>query len=125
MQITVKVLAMSFVLDVEASDTIENVKSMIEDKQGIPPYHQRLIHAGRELHYGRTLADYSICTHDLLRLVLRLRGMQISVNTMTGAFRHAAASPAVCADRARATLATTTLKASTHLLSPARGRANA
>ena len=74
MQIFVKFGRLRRTLDVEASDTIDNLKGKIQDEFNVAADQQRLIFAEYDpLENGFTMSDYDIQEGSTLHLILRMK----------------------------------------------------
>lgn len=60
-------------IDLDENDTIENVKAIIQDIEGIPPDMQRIIFDGKVLEDNKTIKYYEIESESIFHLVLKLR----------------------------------------------------
>jgi hypothetical protein len=63
-----------FVMDVDPSHSVDELKKKIWDKKGFAADQQRLIFHGRQMEDGRSLNDYNVQKYDEIYLVFRLRG---------------------------------------------------
>ncbi|KAI0320972.1 ubiquitin-related domain-containing protein, partial [Amylostereum chailletii] len=70
--LTGKTIAIEIVLF--NTTTVADIKKLIQDKEGIPPEHQRLIYAGKNLEDGPTLQDYGIHNDSTIHVITKLRG---------------------------------------------------
>ena len=61
--------AITFPLLVKASHTVGNIKSMIEQKEGIPAHKQMLVFLDQQLQDGFTLSQYFIGVESTLHLM--------------------------------------------------------
>lgn len=82
-QIFVKTLTgKTITLGVSINDaTVDGVKQLLQDTEGIPTYQQRLIYAGMPLEDDRKLAYYKIVKEATLHMVLCLRGGMLHISS--------------------------------------------
>ncbi|AYV79019.1 MAG: ubiquitin [Faunusvirus sp.] len=74
-QIFIKTLVgKSICFDVNLTDTVESLKTLVNFREGVPNSEQRLIYMGKQLVDKNILSDYNIQADSTIYLVLRLKG---------------------------------------------------
>lgn len=71
--ITIKVTGKTIAIAIESNETVEKLRSKIDEKEGICPLSQGLIYNGKTLSEG-LLSDYGIANESIINLVFRLPG---------------------------------------------------
>lgn len=74
MKLTLKTLSKQFNITVYGSETITEIKAIMEIMNGVPPIYQELIFNGKKLENDKTLCDYGICDDTTITLMHTFRG---------------------------------------------------
>ena len=74
MLVFIKTLKNVITIEVSRTDTIENLKTKIEDKEGINIEQQQLVFSSKTLVNDKTLEEYNIEKESTIYLILRLTG---------------------------------------------------
>ena len=84
MQIFIKSLCgKTIIINVESSESIETLKSKIQEKEGIPVEYQILISSNRVLANKKPISFYNIKSESNINLSLKLKsGIQIKIKTL-------------------------------------------
>jgi large subunit ribosomal protein L40e len=82
-------------LEVKASDTVANVKTKIQDREGIPPDRHRLVFAGWPLHDAHTLQDYNVQQESTIDMLVSDPMFAPAAASAVVAAAYAAALPAL------------------------------
>ena len=84
MQIFIKSLCgKTIIINVESSESIETLKSKIQEKEGIPVEYQILITSNRVLANKKPISFYNIKSESNINLSLKLKsGIQIKIKTL-------------------------------------------
>jgi len=64
----------SMTFEVKPTETVDNLKKSVEERQNIAPDMQRLLFGGKQLEDGKTLQDYNIGPDATGHLTFRMRG---------------------------------------------------
>lgn len=73
-------LGHTYIIQVEPSDSIENVRAKVTEQSGWTPNQQRLVYAGTTLQDGRTISDYNIQTESILHVVLTCTTSEVAAD---------------------------------------------
>ncbi|KAH9608533.1 hypothetical protein KSS87_010988 [Heliosperma pusillum] len=75
MQIFLKTqTSMTITMEVDSTQSVASLKTLLQHKQGIPKDEQRLIFGGKQLEDDRTLAYYNIHNESSVDVLMRVRG---------------------------------------------------